>query len=309
MKTAVAFIVFNRPAVTRRVFAAIRQARPLKLFVIADGPRADKLGERGKCAQVQSIIEAGVDWPCEVIKIYSVINLGCALRVSSGLTEVFKTAEEAIILEDDCLPDQSFFPFCEELLERYRNDARVAQIAGCSFVEDYHKDTGNSYFFSRYPHCWGWATWRRSWETYDHSMSAWRSCKTKVSWPLKLTHQRERKHWKNEFDAVARGKLDSWAYRWTLAMWQRQGLSANTCINLISNLGFGSDATHTKEGKWGGMPLGVAEFPLIHPKQILANNELDKVVSKRVYLPPTLTVRIFSKIKRIMIKTASFLIH
>ena len=151
--TPVAFIIFNRPDTTKRVFAEIAKARPPKLLVIADGPRADHPADVEKCAAVRAIID-GVDWDCEVLKNYSDVNLGCKRRVSSGLDWVFDTVEEAIILEDDCLPHPTFFRFCEEMLEKYRDDKRIAMISGDN-LQFGRKRTGYSYYFSRYPHIWG----------------------------------------------------------------------------------------------------------------------------------------------------------
>ncbi|MEW6491011.1 MAG: glycosyltransferase family 2 protein, partial [Cyanobacteriota bacterium] len=164
MKTPVVFIIFNRPDTTQKVFEAIRQAHPPLLFVIADGPRPNKPGEDQKCAATRAIIDQ-VDWDCEVLTNYSEINLGCERRVSSGLNWVFDTVEEAIILEDDCLPHPTFFSFCEELLDYYRNDQRVMVITGQN-VQFGRKRTDYTYYFSRYNHCWGWASWRRAWRSY-----------------------------------------------------------------------------------------------------------------------------------------------
>ena len=175
MKTPVAFIIFNRPDTTKRVFEAIRQAKPPKLFVIADGSRSDRLGEAEKCAATRAIID-GVDWECEILTNYSDVNLGCKIRVSSGLDWVFSEVEEAIILEDDCLPHPSFFAFCEELLEKYRNDSRIMQICGSNVLKD-QVNIDDSYYFSKYGPIWGWASWRRAWQEYDVDMKLWAEVK------------------------------------------------------------------------------------------------------------------------------------
>lgn len=290
MKTAVAFIVFKRPEMTRRVLAAIRAARPPKLFIIADGPRPGWAGEADQCAEVRRLVEAGVDWPCELIRIYSDDNLGCARRVSSGLDEVFRQVEAAIILEDDCLPDSTFFPFCEELLERYRDDERVAQIAGCNFFPEEFKGVPGSYCFSRYPHCWGWATWRRAWRHYDQTMQAWKT-EREASWKLPVERPRERGVWAGCFDAVSRGALDSWAYRWTAALWARGLLSITPAQNLVTNLGFGREATHTTGGDWGNRPLQPARLPLVHPVAVSRHEAADALVGRLVFEPPSLWQR------------------
>src|SRR6185369_14461868 len=165
LTTPVAFIIFNRPDTTEKVFAEIARARPPKLLVIADGPRAGRAGEADRCAATRAIIDR-VDWDCKVLTNYSDVNLGCKNRVASGIDWVFEQVPEAIILEDDCLPDPTFFRFCEELLIRYREDERISQICGANFQFG-RKRSNDSYYFSRYNHIWGWASWRRAWQHYD----------------------------------------------------------------------------------------------------------------------------------------------
>ena len=169
--TPVALVVFNRPQTTRKVFDAISKARPAKLLIVADGPRANMPGEDDLCASVPTIVQA-VSWPCEVSTNYAADNLGCQERMVSGLDWVFSLVEEAIILEDDCLPNASFFPFCEQLLARYRGDSRVAAISGTNLLENY-ANTADSYYFSRLGGIWGWATWRSEWKRYDRYLKCW----------------------------------------------------------------------------------------------------------------------------------------
>ncbi len=268
MKTAVAFVIFKRPEETRRVFSAIREARPPALFIIADGPRPGRPEEAGKCQEVRRLVEAGVDWPCELVRVYADENLGCARRVSSGLNEVFRRVEEAIILEDDCLPDSTFFPFCEELLARYREDARVAQIAGCSYQDPACIPGTPSYHFSRYSHCWGWATWRRAWEHYDHDMKAWHDIALRRRLYRTIRHPDERRYWRWNFRNTAGGGTDSWAYRWTFAVFKDNQVCVNPYRNLVSNIGFGAEATHTNEAGHpaAARPLAPMPFPLSHPQ-------------------------------------------
>ena len=165
LHTPVAIIVFKRLDATQKMFATVRKAQPQTLFIIADGWRND--AEKAKCLAVRSYLENVIDWPCQVYKNYSDANLGCKMRVVSGLNWVFTLVEEAIIIEDDCVPDQSFFQFCQELLEKYRNEPRVTQIAGLNTQFHINKafDTrGASYYFSQFGEIWGWATWRRAWK-------------------------------------------------------------------------------------------------------------------------------------------------
>jgi hypothetical protein len=264
----VALFIFKRPDCTQRVLDAIRDAKPGRLYVVADGPRPGRADEAGLCQQVRTIVEQGIDWPCDVIRDYSPANLGCARRVSSGLDGVFAREETAIILEDDCIPDGSFFPYCIDLLERFRPDSRVGVIAGSNFQHNEVTD-GMSYYFSRYPHCWGWATWRRAWRTYDHAMKAWPEAK-QSGWLSRLfKNRREASYWERIFDDVQAGLIDSWAYRWTFACWQNEMLTVLPAVNLVANIGFGPAATHTHRSQLAGPgKVGRLEFPLRHPAGI-----------------------------------------
>ncbi len=244
LEKPVAFIVFNRPHTTKRVFEVIRSAKPPILLVIADGPRNNRQGEIDKCQAVRDIIDT-VDWPCRVLKNFSDINLGCRRRVSSGITWVFDHVEDAIILEDDCLPDPSFFYFCQEMLERYKNDPRIMHICGCNFQDGYIHGDG-SYYFSKFSHIWGWASWRRAWRHYDVAMTSFPSFKEQGQiqniFPNKNTH----KDWLSKLQAVYSGEIDTWDLQWMYTVWIQNGLSIIPNVNMISNIGFGPDATHTK---------------------------------------------------------------
>lgn len=281
LKTPVVLIVFKRPETTRKVFELIRKARPSKLFVIADGPRANRLGEAEKCAETRAIIHQ-VDWDCEVFQNYSDINLGCGKRVSSGLDWVFEQVNEAIILEDDCLPHPTFFPFCEELLDRYRNDERISSISAQRFYNV--QSNKDSYYFSRYPHCWGWATWKRAWKDYDFSLKCWENVKEKSLLNNILLDSKSVKNWEETIQAVYDGKIDTWDYQWTLSCWLQNSLSIHPCANLVTNIGFGLDATHTTaNSKFEALPVKAMQFPLRHPSFIVRDIESDSYIQKEVF--------------------------
>jgi hypothetical protein len=253
LTTPVAFIIFNRLDLTERVFQAIRQAQPRQLLVIADGPRVDRPGEAEKCAAVRSVITQ-VDWDCEVLTNYAEVNLGCKRRVSSGIDWVFSLVEEAIILEDDCLPVPSFFQFCQGLLERYREDDRVSMIGGTNYQQG-HSRTKDSYYFSKYVHVWGWASWRRAWKDYDLEMASWPDCKAEGLLRSAFCNEYEQQFWTEAFDRVHSGGLDTWDYQWVYACLSQGRLSIVPNRNLISNIGFGTDATHTHlESPWSNLP-------------------------------------------------------
>jgi hypothetical protein len=276
MKTPVAFIIFNRPDTTARVFEAIRQAKPPLLLVIADGARTSKVGETEKCAATRAIID-GVDWECEVRTNYSDMNLGCKRRVSSGINWVFEQVEEAIILEDDCLPHPTFFDYCDELLEKYRDDTRIMSISGDNFQFG-RKRTSDSYYFSRYNHIWGWATWRRAWRHYDVNMKLWHTIRDGGWLNDILDNHSVMKVWQKNFQSVYDGKVDTWDYQWIFACWTQSGLTILPNVNLISNIGFGSEATHTKnsDSKFANLPIEDIFFPLKHPEFIIQNTNADR---------------------------------
>ncbi len=282
LTTPVVFLVFNRPDNTQRVFEEIRRARPLKLLVVADGARADRAGEAAKCEAVRAIIDT-VDWRCEVLTNYSDKNLGCKVRVSTGLDWVFEHVEEAIILEDDCLPDPTFFRFCEELLAQYRHDERIFMISGDNFQFG-RKRTGHSYYFSRYCHIWGWATWRRAWEKYDVDMKLWPEIRDNNWLKDILNGNNNVRLWTSIFDQVCQQKINTWDFQWTFACWINNSLSIMPNVNLVSNIGFGSDSTHTsKQNKFTNMNIDSMSFPLVNPPFIVSDTEADKYTSNNNY--------------------------
>lgn len=276
LKTPIAFLIFNRPETTEKVFAEIAKARPEKLLVVADGPRPAKAGEAERCEQARRIISS-VDWDCEVLTNFSDVNLGCKKRVASGLDWVFDTVEEAIVLEDDCLPSQSFFRFCEELLARYRDDTRVMQICGANFLNGWKRDE-HSYYFSNYGPIWGWASWRRAWRLYDVEMKLWPELKKKRILQDFCVNQDEVKAREGIYDDVFSGKIDTWDYQWGFAKLVNSGLSITPNVNLISNIGFGANATHTSsaDNAFAGMQANEVAFPLTHPPCILRDRASDE---------------------------------
>jgi hypothetical protein len=248
VKTPVAFLIFNRPDVTEQVFAAIARAKPPTLLVVADGPRASRAGEAEKCEQARAIIER-VDWDCRVLKNYAAENMGCRRRVSSGLDWVFETVEEAIILEDDCLPAPSFFPYCDALLEKYRDDSRVMVVSGDNFQRGVRRSP-YSYYFSKYNHVWGWASWRRAWEHFDVDMATWPQFRDAGLLRSLCQSHAEERLWTSIFNRVHAHEIDTWDYNWTYACWSQGGLTILPEMNLVSNLGFRADASHTKSRSW-----------------------------------------------------------
>lgn len=284
-RTTVALIVFNRPEMTRRVFAAVARARPARLFLIADGPRADRSGEAARCEEVRRIVSA-VDWPCQAETNFSSENLGCRRRVISGLNWVFSKAEEAIILEDDCLPDPSFFPYCWELLERYRNQNQIGFIAGFNPLEKSFP-FNYSYYYTVMTPIWGWAVWRRAWQEYDESMRSWPLVKEAGLLHLLFPDKRVVAYWSKVFDSMYLGTgPNTWDYQWTYTCWTRNWLNILPARNLIQNIGVGGDATHPQSSDPDlTLPAGSLSFPLEHPHAITAWPEHAEQLQKRFFIP------------------------
>jgi hypothetical protein len=283
MKTPIAFLVFNRPDTTQQVFDTIRQAQPPQLFVVADGPRGDRPEDAEKCGAVRKIIET-VDWDCEVLTNYSDVNLGCKKRVSSGLDWVFEQVEEAIILEDDCLPELSFFPFCEELLERYRDDQRIMHISGDNFQFGKVR-TEYSYYYSIYNHCWGWATWRRAWQHYDIEMKFIHHPNSQKQLKSLLHNTFAVNYWRKKFKKAHMNKVDSWAYRWTFSCWMNAGFSILPEVNLVKNIGFSQSGTHTTNcfDPYANLATSPISFPLKHPPEVVQCQIADKFTQRHKF--------------------------
>jgi hypothetical protein len=289
LRTPVVLAIFNRPETTARVFEQIRGARPQRLLVIADGPRPGREYEARSCREARAVVES-VDWPCQVSTNYSDHNLGCRVRLSSGIDWAFDLVEEAIVLEDDCVPHSSFFGYCEELLERYRRDERVMHISGDNF-DSLSRNSGRltrlhdslrdrlaaSYTFTRYPHVWGWATWRRAWARYDVDMMAWLSPDVRGAVLDSFTDPSERSFWQSTWDEVSRGEIDTWDYQWAFACISSGGLSAMPRRNLVSNIGFGGAAARTTDSghQLANLPVEGTRLPLRHPRAVSADEAAD----------------------------------
>jgi hypothetical protein len=287
LKTPVALIIFNRPDTTEKVFEAIRQVKPPKLLVIADAPRANRPGEAEKCAAVRAIIDR-VDWDCELLKNYSDVNLGCGLRPATGISWVFEQVEEAIILEHDCLPHPTFFRFCEELLEKYRNEPRIMNISAgnkdnfLNFLFG-SKLSGYSYYFSRYFGTWGWASWRRAWQYYDFEMKRFPEI-LEQGWLNKFFQdERTTQYWIKRFEQTY-NLGNTWDYQWEFACWLQNGLSIRPKVNLISNIGSGPEAVNTKDEYDPSMNRAIRalSFPLKHPPSIVRDEKVDRLSQKEM---------------------------
>ncbi len=275
-------MIFNRPEKVQTVLNEIAKYKPTKLYVIGDGPRFAE--EEQLCQQCRDLINK-VDWECSIEVNYSQTNLGCKKRISSGLEWMFSKCEESIILEDDCFPDITFFEFCHEMLNYFRSDERIMTISGNNFQVD-KREILYSYYFSVFPHIWGWASWSRAWKFYDVDMKLWPSLRN-TKWLLDIHHDEKAvDFWRDIFDQVYYKKIDTWDYQWTFANWSQHGLTIIPRANLVKNIGFDQSATHTKtEGEaWLDLKNNSIDFPLSHPPHVVRDLPADIKINQRNFL-------------------------
>ena len=267
----VLFLVFNRPDTTARVFAAIRKARPERLYVAGDGPRKDRAGEAELCSETRRIATA-VDWPCKVKTLFRDENLGCGKAVSGAISWFFENEPEGIILEDDCLPHPDFFPYCAEMLEKYRDDKRVMFIGGTNF-QDGIKRGAASYYFSSHSHVWGWASWRRAWADYDFEMGKMDLNGLRAVMSAKGFNQEQSEYWTEIFNKMKKHAIDTWDYQWQFSIWFSGGVSVIPNSTVITNIGvFG---THY-DGAGRNINIPSAPIlPLLHPDMVLIDRDAD----------------------------------
>lgn len=293
MRSAVLFVVFNRPYCTKPVFSRIREARPPRLYIACDGPRPSPYLDQQKIDEVKLICE-NIDWDCNVETLYRPCNLGCGLAVSSAIDWFFSHEEEGIILEDDCLPSRSFFKFCDDMLERHRKNERVFMIAGYNKMQQWkHKDC--DYFYSLLGGIWGWGTWKRAWRHYDFEMTSLESLidsnyfANQLGRTLGMRRQRQLVNAKSE---IQRGRLDTWDYQWGCTRHANNGLSCMPAKSLIKNIGFDENATHTIKGSDNVYQEDLI-FPL-RPNHVL---EPDLDFDRRLLMPIPFWQRFLQKLK------------
>jgi len=284
-KVPILFLVFNRPQTTIKVFEKIREIKPSFLYVAADGPRRDKLGEKEICEEVRNIVLSNVDWECEVKTLFRDDNLGCGKAPAEAITWFFQNVEQGIILEDDVLPAVTFFKFCEELLDKYKDNAKIMSIGGSNFTGSLNEGFNESYIFSEYPGNWGWASWRRAWKGYDYNI---------VAWDLELVKKRFRNRFSKEqylffndiFSVVCNNNVDDiWDYQWWFHRLLNEGIGITPTVNLTKNIGFNAQATHTfiADKEIEHAKLENISFPLVHPIIQLINKKYDYLLAMKYY--------------------------
>jgi hypothetical protein len=284
LETPILFLIFNRPETTQIVFEEIRKQKPKYLFVAADGPRKAVIEDDAKCKLTRDIVLNGIDWDCELKTLFRTENLGCGLAPVQAINWFFENVEQGIILEDDCLPHPSFFQFCSELLDKYKNNENVFGVSGNNFQNGIQRGK-DSYYFSHYSHIWGWASWRRAWKHYEFKISKLESFK-KSNLIRKIDNRIVfRDYWMPKFDAVVmKDYFHIWDYQWLFAVWNNKGAIIIPNVNLVSNIGFGVDATHTNEVNSPFANMDVAAITTItHPTIIKIDSKADKYTSLTVF--------------------------
>lgn len=294
----VLFLIFNRLDTTKKVFDIIRNVKPSQLYIAGDGARADVEGEDEKVKIVREYVINNIDWDCEVKTLFQDKNLGCEIAVSTAIDWFFENVEMGIILEDDCLPDASFFKFCQELLEYYKDDSSVMHISGNNFQFGEQRDD-ISFCFSKYPHIWGWATWRRAWKYFDLEMSQWPKFREEGALQNFFVDRASSRYWEHILQKVYDQKINTWDYRWAFAIWSQGGSSIVPSVNLVTNIGFGKEGTHTKNilGRHANLPYFELKFPLIHPKEKMVNKRYDRYTQKNYYENIFLLAKFFRRLK------------
>lgn len=268
------------------MWESIRRRQPERLYVAADGPRRHRPDDQGNCQRVRDIV-SDVDWPCEVKYLFAEDNKGCAVAVSSAITWFFDHEEMGIILEDDCLPDDSFYCFCSELLERYRTDSRIMAICGNNFQYRGGVAVKESYYFGKNGHIWGWATWRRAWRHYDRLTALWPEVREANADLVFYDSNAEKNARRRDFDYLHKHPEHTWDTPWVLCCWLQNGLWIVPSKNLVKNIGFGGAQTRTVTE-----PLIVRLTPvesmdrMIHPKYVVRNVQADKVDFARWHRSP-----------------------
>ncbi len=274
--SAVLFLIFNRPDKTQMVFTEIRKAAPKRLYVAADGPRPNNISDDKLCKVSRDIIKM-IDWECDIKTRFNEVNEGCKLSVSNSINWFFNNEKEGIILEDDCLPVNSFFRFCDEMLNKYRNNQKIAHIGGANFQKGLKRGNG-SYYFSKLTHVWGWAGWRRSWDGYDVNIKNFETFFEIIKSEYLNFSTTAVLHLENQYKKINTGQLNTWDYQYAFLNLKRNTYAVVPNTNLVSNIGFDKNATHTFLLNDNLMSASKEiTFPLIHPEDIIANLDADEL--------------------------------
>ena len=293
--------IYSRPDLAKQVLDAVSIYKPKKIYVIADGPKCEH--DIDNCYKTRNVIET-IDWDCDVRKKYSENNLGPGFTISSGITWAFGSCDRAIILEEDCIPHSSFFQYCEELLERYLLNQEVGLITGTTLLDN--SSSSESYYFSCFPHLWGWATWKRFWDNYSYTMDDWQANKNTQLIKEIIDSKYYSKIWVSNFNQVIKHQIDTWDYQAIYLLWKNKQLGIVPKENLVRNVGFDTRSAHTKRPNklFNSLKFHQINFPLVHPNEIRRNLSNDKRYLPTLYgEKPSLTSIMIGKLYRFYKKT------
>ena len=243
MNTPILLLLFNRPNLTKKLILNLKKVKPKKIYINIDGPRKNNEEDSRLCKEVTDLIKKNINWKSKINFKINKKNFGCRNSVSKAINWFFSYEKYGIILEDDCIPKKTFFEFCTRMLSVYEYTNQIKVISGSNFQNK--KINSKNYYFSKYAHCWGWATWRRSWKEFDNKMRFWKAFSESKKWQQLHSSSFEEKYWRRKFNLSHLNKIDSWAYPWLASVWYNNGLSITPCYNLVENIGFDSNATHT----------------------------------------------------------------
>lgn len=289
LQTPVLFLIFNRPETTKLVFEQIKLVKPAFLYIASDGPRIGNENEKKIVAETRLWVTENINWDCKVTTLFRKENLGCAKAVASAISWFFDNEEMGIILEDDCLPDESFFGYCEELLIKYQFDTRIMHITGSNLLSNCKRELDYSYYFSKYANVWGWASWKRAWAKYDLDIKKFQEIREKKYLKDYFSYYPayvSRLKWYSEVLNIQNDErnFDTWDYQWCFTCSSNSGLSIVPRKNLIKNIGFGINATHTGFGNdFYKQDTAKIEKPLVHPPFILVDHQHDLVYEKKMF--------------------------
>lgn len=281
-KVPILFLIYNRPETTREVFNAITQYRPLELFIASDGPNENRVDDEKRVHDTIRIT-SDIKWKCRVKRLQRNKHLGCKKAVSGAIDWFFRNVDQGIILEDDIFPDKSFFNFAQTMLSKYRDDSKIMHIGGNNFQPRKNK-ISRGYYFSKYAHVWGWASWRRAWKYYSVDLDGWEKKENKKRIAEYSTGFWEKHYWGTMFNAVHQGKIDTWDYQWLYSIWKKGGISICPGVNLVKNIGFGKNATHTKKiNNLININSQYLHFPLSSPSTFVLKNIYDEYTTKNIF--------------------------
>lgn len=279
LETPVLVIIYKRAETTRKVLEALAKVKPKRIFVSANAPNPSNSADPAKVQEVRDLFD-NLPWECEVTKLFRTEHLSAKLSISGGISWFFSQVEEGIVLEDDCECDPSFFYYAQELLEKYRDHPQVMHI-GASNFQFGQKRGDASYYFSRYNHIWAWAGWRTTWQNFKLTPAELNKQKVYTAIDKLFVRESDRGFWKAMFNYAMSGRIDTWDYQYMFSLWAAGGIAITPQANLISNLGFGADATNSisANSRVANMAVESLAIPLTHPAEVKFNEEADNYTS------------------------------